>query len=152
MTTPGRRPLRFESFDDVMPDVERLLLGHSTVGAWSLAQTCRHLAIVIRRVVDLPASAPHDPSKWLGDDRKREVFETGLLPEGLPGIAEVLPSETFGERDEADGLREAIKHYLASPTGPVAPHRLFGPLSKAEWDQIQRIHLAHHLSFAKPMG
>ncbi len=149
MTTPGRRPLRFESFDDVMPDVERLMLGHSTVGAWSLAQICRHLAIVIRRVVDLPASAPHDPSKLLGDDRKREVFESGLLPEGMPGPPELFPSETLGERQEADGLRDAILHYQASP-GPVAPHRLFGPLTKAEWDQIQRIHLAHHLSFATP--
>ena len=150
MPTPGRRPLRFASFDDVMPDVERLMLGHSTVGSWSLAQICQHLATVARRVVDLPADAPQDPSKWLGEARKREVLESGLLPEGLPGAPGLIPSETLSEREEADGLRAAIEHYLASPTGPVAPHRLFGPLTKAEWDQIQRIHMAHHLSFAHP--
>jgi hypothetical protein len=46
--TPGRRTLRYESFDDVMPGVERLLKGHTTVGNWSLAQICRPLAMAIR--------------------------------------------------------------------------------------------------------
>ena len=46
--TPERRTLRFDRFDDIMPDVERLLAGHATVGAWSLAQICRHLATVMR--------------------------------------------------------------------------------------------------------
>ena len=53
---PGRRTLRYESFDEVMPDVERLLDGHTTVGNWTLAQICHHLAAVLRRHVDLPAS------------------------------------------------------------------------------------------------
>jgi hypothetical protein len=43
--TPGRRTLGYESFEEVMPDVERLLPGHTTVGDWTLAQICRHLAI-----------------------------------------------------------------------------------------------------------
>ena len=59
--TQGRRTLRFNSLDEVMPDVERLLEGHSTVGNWSLAQICRHLSTVMRRVVDLPASTPAGP-------------------------------------------------------------------------------------------
>ena len=36
--TEGRRELSFNSLDEVMPDVERLLEGHSTVGHWSLAR------------------------------------------------------------------------------------------------------------------
>lgn len=149
MTTPGRRHLSYASFDEVMPDVERLLAGHTTVGTWSLAQICRHLATVMRRVVDLPASTPHDPSRWVSEERKREVFDSGLLPEGLPSTEENLPTETLGEREEAEGLRIALAYYKASP-GPVIPHRLFGPLSKEEWDCLQLIHFAHHLSFAIP--
>ncbi|MDR3638771.1 MAG: DUF1569 domain-containing protein [Isosphaeraceae bacterium] len=147
--TPGRRPLSYTSLDEVMPDVERLLEGHLTVGQWSLAQICRHLGTVMRRVVDLPASTPHDPSQWVGEERKRQVFESGLIPEGLPAPAEVLPPEALDARDEAEGLRRAIVHYRASP-GPVIPHRLFGPLTKEEWDRLQLIHFAHHLSFAIP--
>lgn len=33
--TPGRRSLRYGSLDEVKPDVERLLAGHTTVGNWS---------------------------------------------------------------------------------------------------------------------
>jgi hypothetical protein len=147
--TSGRRTLRYNSFDEVMPDVERLLEGHTTVGRWSLAQICRHLATVMRRIVDLPASTPHDPSTWVPEERKQAVFESGLLPEGLPGPPEIMPNETLSEREEAEGLRAAIAHYKAS-SGPVIPHRFFGPLTKAEWDRLQLIHLAHHLSFAVP--
>lgn len=147
--TPGRRTLRYGSFDDVMPDVERLLEGHTTVGQWSLAQICHHLATVLRRVVDLPASTPQDPSQWLPEERKREVFATGLIPEGLPGPPEIMPTDTRGAVEEAEGLRAAIAYYEAS-SGPAIPHRFFGPLSRAEWDELQRIHLAHHLSFAVP--
>lgn len=147
--TPGRRTLRFQSLDEVMPDVERLLEGHTTVGGWSLAQICRHLASAMRRVVDLPASTPIDPSLRVPEEVKRQVFETGVLPEGLPGPPEVIPAETLSAREEAEGLRAAIAHYRASP-GPVISHRFLGPLSKAEWDQLQLIHFAHHLSFAVP--
>lgn len=146
---PGRRTLRFGSFDEIMPDVERLLQGHETVGQWSLAQICHHLATIMRRVVDLPASTPVDPSKLLGEEQKQKVLETGLIPEGLPLPAELAPVDAPGEREAAEELRQAIAHYQASP-GPAAPHRLFGPLTKAEWDRLQCIHCAHHLSFAVP--
>lgn len=147
--TPARRTLRFDSLDEVMPDVEGLLTGHATVGDWSLAQICRHLATVLRRVVDLPASTPHDPSQWVPEERKRQVFESGLLPVGLPAPPEILPPASLDDREEAEGLRAAIAHYLAS-SGPAIPHRLFGPLTKAEWDRLSCIHCAHHLSFAVP--
>ena len=147
--TPGRRALRYENLDEVMPDVDRLRIGHETVGNWSLAQICRHLSTVMRRVVDLPASTPSDPSQWAPEEQKRRVFETGMLPEGIPGPPETMPTKTLGEPEEAEGLRGAIAHYQAS-SGPVIPHRVFGPLTKGEWDRLQLIHLAHHLSFAVP--
>src|SRR3954454_1603130 len=125
MATQGRRTLRYGSLDEGMPDLERLLQGHTTVGNWSLAQICRHLSTVMRRVVDLPASTPHDSSQWVGEDRKREVLASGTLPEGLTGPPEVMPVNTLGEREEAEGLRAAVAHYKASP-GPVIPHRIFG--------------------------
>ena len=148
--TPERRALRFDSIDDVMPEVERLLEGHSTVGNWSLAQICRHLAAATRRVVDLPASTPHDPSTLVPEEKKRQVFETGLLPEGLSAPREIEPTDTAGAREEAAGLRAALAHYKASPTGPVIAHRFFGRMSKPEWDRLVCIHCAHHLSFAIP--
>ena len=146
-----RRVLQFASFDEVMPDVDRLLQGHETVGQWSLGQICRHLAKVLRRVVDLPATAPQDPSLWVSAEKKRVVLESGVLPVGLPAPEGVVPdaTEEFDAAVEAEGLRQALAHYQAS-SGPVIPHRFLGPLSKAEWDRVQLVHLAHHLSFAVP--
>ena len=147
--TPGRRDLRYGSFDEIMPDVERLLAGHETVGRWSLAQICRHLATVLRRVVDLPAATPADPSRWVPEEQKRQVLDSGILPEGIAGPPDTMPVEALDERDEVEGLRAALAYYQASP-GPAIPHRLFGPLTKAEWDRLQLVHCAHHLSFAVP--
>ena len=149
MTTAGRRTLRFRSLDEVMPDVEALLAGHTTVGTWSLAQICHHLATVMRMVVALPASTPQDPSLWIGEEAKRRVLETGMVPEGLPAPPQVLPSGALDERVEARALQRAIENYRAS-SGPKIPHRFLGPLTKAEWDELQLIHVAHHLSFATP--
>ncbi len=147
--TEGRRPLRYESFDGVMPDVERLLRGHKTVGNWTLAQICHHLAAVLRRHVDLPADTAFDPADRVPDEKKREVLESGVLPDGIVAPAGVAPEVVFNEREEADGLRAAIAYYLDS-SGPATAHRILGPLTKEEWDRFELIHLAHHLSFAVP--
>jgi Protein of unknown function (DUF1569) len=147
--SPGRRTLRYESFDEVMPDVERLLDGHTTVGNWTLAQICHHLAAVLRRHVDLPASTSFDPSDRVSEEQKRRMLESGILPGGIAAPPGVLPEAVRGERDEAEGLRAAIAYYRDSP-GPVIPHRILGPLTRDECDRFELLHLAHHLSFAIP--
>jgi hypothetical protein len=149
--TPGRRRLSYDNFDEVMCDVVRLLDGCTTVGNWSLAQICHHLATTLRRTVELPASTPQDSSQWIGEERKRQIFESGQLPEGFPAPPAVVPTAMLGERREAETLRQAIAYYKAS-SGPVIPHPYIGPLTKAEWDRFHLIHCAHHLSFAIPMA
>ena len=47
-----RRNLSFSRLDEVMPDVDRLLAGHRTVGNWSLGQICNHLAKGIQGSID----------------------------------------------------------------------------------------------------
>jgi hypothetical protein len=91
--TPGRRTLHFPDLDAIMPDVDRLLDGHTVVGHWSLAQICRHLATVMRLSVDLPASTPHDASRRVGEEQKRQFFEWGVVPEGMPASRRLLPDE-----------------------------------------------------------
>ena len=150
--TEGRRTLRFQNLDEITADVDRLMAGpHKTVGQWSLAQICQHLALATQRVVDAPAPAPTDPVPQVDQDLKRRVFETGRLPEGIPLPPNSAIPPARSAREEADALRDALAHYAASP-GPSCHHRVFGPLSKDEWDQLVRIHCAHHLSFAVPVA
>ena len=124
--TPGRRAIQFESLDEIMPEVDRLLEGHTTVGNWSLAQICRHLATVLRRVVDLPATTPHDPSQWVGEEGKRQFFESGLVPEGIPTSPQLVPVE--GARRARGGGGIASGHRplrgLAGARRPPPPVRV----------------------------
>ena len=147
--TPGRRTLRFASIDEILPEVERLQDGHTTVGSWSLAEICNHIAAAMRLAVDMPASTQHDPSLRFSDEAIERVFADGQIPEGLPRPPPVSSLEPLGETEAVDLLREAIAYYKDSG-GPRAPHRYFGPLSKERWDRLQCIHCAHHLSFAIP--
>ncbi len=146
---PNRRTLKYETIDAIMPDVDQLLAGHSTVGDWTLGQICEHLATVTKRVVDMPASTQHDPSSRVSDEQKQQVFASGELPEAMPLPSTMAPPDAVSAAEGADQLREALTYYQSSP-GPVAEHRLFGPLSKEEWDRLVRIHCAHHLSFVLP--
>ncbi len=147
--TTGRRTIRYANFDEITADVDRLLSGHITVGNWSLAQICRHLSTAMRRVTERPASTPYDTSLWMGEDQKRQFFESEMFPEAIPTAPALLPPEALSAREEAEALRQAIALCVASP-GPVSPHVLLGFLTKEEWNRFHCIHAAHHLSFAIP--
>ena len=147
--TPGRRPLRYESIDEIMPDVDRLLDGYTTVGKWSIGQMSRHLATIIRLSVDLPANPGQDPSKYLSPDQKRDFLENGVTPEGRPMPPGMEVPDSLDDREEAEGLRQAISHYQGSPD-TVMDHPGLGPLTRAEWDRFHCHHCSHHFSFAVP--
>lgn len=147
--TSGRRDIHFDSLDDIMPDVERLLQGYSKVGQWSVGQACRHLASIMRASVDLPASTQFDPAMLVDAKTRRAMLERGEIPEGIPTSPVLEPPAGLDDREEAENLRAAIAHYRSSP-GPVVPHPLLGRLSREEWDRIHGHHAAHHLSFAVP--
>ena len=83
-----RRTLEFASLTDVMPEVERLLAGHVTVGAWSLGQICHHLATAIRLTVDAPIRRREATREQ--DVARRLFFRSGEFPEGME--APIRPS------------------------------------------------------------
>ena len=146
---PDRRPLQFASIAAIMPAVEELLPGHRTVGIWSLGQICEHLATTTNRMLDLPASPPPDPSLRVSPEQKAQVFASGLLPEGIPLPGGLAPPDAVDSTEGARRLRKTLERFATSPP-PAAEHRLFGALSKEEWDRLVCIHCAHHLSFVHP--
>ena len=150
-TTTGRRPLQFATLAEVMPDVDRLLQGHRTVGRWSLAQICNHLAqTLIYSIEGFPDRAPWLLRRTFGAFAKRHVLATGVIREGGKLPERYLPRPGLDDRAEAEALRGALHLYSAHP-GPLADHPLFGPLDRAEWTRIHCVHSAHHLSFAHPL-
>jgi hypothetical protein len=148
----ARRPLTFASLDEVMPDVDRLLRGHTTVGNWSLGEICSHLAQGINRTIDgfpSTAKAPRIIRKTVGRFLLWRILRTGRFVEGMKAPAECQPASGADARIEAEALRAALRRFAAH-SGPLAEHPLNGAVSRAVWEQFHCIHCAHHLGFAIP--
>jgi hypothetical protein len=148
----ARRSLTFASLDEVMPDVDRLLRGHTTVGNWSLGQICGHLAQAINRTIDgfpLQTRAPWLIRKTIGRFLVWRMLRTGRFVEGMKAPAECQPAPAADARVEAESLRAALRR-LATHSGPLTEHPLSGAVSRAVWEQFHCVHCSHHLSFAIP--
>ncbi|MCP4245865.1 MAG: DUF1569 domain-containing protein [bacterium] len=146
--TAGRRTLRFENYDDLLAEIERLAPDHRTLARWSLAQICHHLA-------DTQDFSIHNPKPGIkttplyratvGRFALRVLLWFHYIPEGagnLPG-------------PDAPGLPNAIERLqqtvTAVSTEPMtAIHPIFGRLTQEQWRRFHLIHAAHHLSFAVP--
>jgi hypothetical protein len=144
---PERRQLTFQSLDDVMPEVARLLEGHTVVGNWSLAQILHHLAITIRST-SRPASAVPDATAEQSANRAR-FLALDRFPDGRPVPPPFDPPAGLDALVEAPSLARALEQFASAP-GPFPAHPMIGPLSGKEWNQFHVLHAAHHLGFAVP--
>jgi hypothetical protein len=146
-----RRKLDFVRLDDIMPDVERLLAAHSTVGRWSLAQMCRHLSDEFRYSLDgFPTLLlPWVIRRTAGAYIRRRLLRTRRMSEGLKVPAVYLPPPQLDVAAEARALRAAVDRFHAT-SEPLAEHPLLGRMTQSQWTDFHCIHCAHHLSFAIP--
>lgn len=150
-TNVSRRPLAFASLDRVMPDIDRLLGGHTTVGHWSLGQICNHLTQSLTWTVDgFPSLTPWVVRKTIGPLFLRRILKTGRFPGGIKLPKAYLPKPGLDARAEAEALRAALWHF-ASHTGPLSDHPMAGQIARAEWERFHCIHYAHHLGFVLPI-
>ncbi|QEH32566.1 hypothetical protein OJF2_10430 [Aquisphaera giovannonii] len=148
----NRRPLSFGSLSEVMPEVDRLLLGYEARGRWSLGQVCQHLARTIRFGVEGSSRRlPWLLRRTVGRAICGRVLATGRMPEGIPAPrgAGLVPQARADDRAEAEALRATIR-YFQGIAGPLPEHPFFGPLTREEWERLHCIHSAHHLSFLRP--
>ena len=102
---PNVRVWSMSSGNGIDPLVELRTVGRlapaSTVGNWSLAQICRHLADVLRLSVDLPAGA-------ISIDPARDT------PEAMGAYAEAIHPDLLGltgSPEEVDAAARAYKVY-----------------------------------------
>lgn len=149
----GRRVLKYESLDAIMPDVDRLLQGHQTVGNWSLGQICNHLTFGILgslegyRAKPLPGFLRATVGRLI----LSHMLKSETIREGVWLPKKDSPKPGLDARAEAEALRAALGLLVAEPE-PKGIHPFFGKLTRDQWDRFHRIHCAHHLSFAVPTG
>ncbi|HEY4313757.1 MAG TPA: DUF1569 domain-containing protein [Pirellulales bacterium] len=142
-----RRIIVFQDLAEVMPEVERLVAGHSPAGNWSLAQICHHLGTTIRLTArPVPeAGVPTAQQATLRDG----FFGLGAFPNGRASPAPFVPPEGLDLAKEAAALGDAIKRF-ATAQGPFPAHPMLGPLTGDQWHRFHTMHAAHHLGFVVP--
>jgi hypothetical protein len=148
-----RRELAFERIEQVMPEVERLLVGHATTGSWTLGQILNHLSTAIRLSLDPgvgPRELEYTPELVRGFEiRRRRFFKVGQFPRHVEVPLPIMtPAMGLDDRTEANSLAEALMLLIASE-GPFGTHPWLGPMSKQQWLDFHRMHCEHHLSFAR---
>lgn len=145
----ARRPLSFSDLSEVMPDVRRSMSGHRTVGHWSLGQVCRHLADSFDASIDGFGTRRHWIKRTLMGKRMLHYVFTKGIPTDYTVTNRLTPPPGIDLDQTATALSRAIERYR-SHQGRLHFHPLFGTLSRADWDRLQCIHCAHHLSFVIP--
>jgi hypothetical protein len=147
--------LRFESIDQVMADVDRLVEAERAgrlrrLGNWTLGQTLGHLATWAEySYTGAPLKVPFF-IKWFLRLRKRKVLygpmRAGVKIPGVEGgtlATDPLPLE------EALGRMRRVMERLKSEA-PTAPSPIFGPLKHEEWIALTLRHAELHLGFLIP--
>jgi hypothetical protein len=147
----GRRPLHFESFDELLADADRLAAADvDLLGNWSLGQVFRHLAIATNGSIDGFAFRLPRVSTWvvrLG--LKSRYLARGIRPGH--GTSRRWDSVKPGPTTVADGLAElhaAVARFKREPG--TRPHPAFGRMTDDEWHSFHLRHAELHLSFAVP--
>ncbi|MGB7158710.1 MAG: DUF1569 domain-containing protein [Tepidisphaeraceae bacterium] len=149
-----RRRLRFDSFDALIDEIDRLhACGYERTGAWDLPRACEHLTRVMRSSLE---GFGDMPVPWIVRAFGRFVFKptillTGRMPGGFPTARAMV-----AEDDDIRPASAAVSHCIATirevrdHAGAFHPSPLFGRLSPRQWRRMHLIHAAHHLSFLVP--
>lgn len=150
----GRRELRFNTYDDLLADAERMAaLEVTTLGNWSYPQILDHLAKSLNKMIDGPGFMLPMPMRFI----MRLTMMKKMVNEALdPGFKfpasvakEFTPSPEVELHAALESLRAAIDRVKSDPTR--AKHPAFGAITTEEWDQFQLRHCEMHMSFVQPV-
>lgn len=147
----NRRTLRFETYDDLSAEVDRLAASPvRCLGNWSFGQNCRHLAVVMNKSIDGFGFRAPWPVRLAASLLKGRILERGLWAGAqLPAIGKELLPDPVEDAAGVSELRTAIAR-LQRET-PMALHPVFGPLTPHDWLRIHLRHAELHLSFVEPL-
>ena len=153
----NKRQLKFQDFDDVMAEVQRLLEhGYVSHGNWNLAQTLVHLHDWMRFPLD---GFPIPPlpirgmlwlmSKTVAPGMLKKIFTNGFS-DGTPTMqSTVPPPDVMSAEAAAKQYQETIDR-LKSHQGKMHRSPLFGPMDRQKVEQLNLLHAEHHLGFLEP--
>ena len=151
----GRRMLRFESIDEMLAEVDRVVKAEKAgrlerLGNWTLGQVLGHLAVWAEYSYTGPPIKAPLLIKLTLRLRKRK-FLYGPMRAGIkiPGVkGGTLATEPMSV-DEALGRLQCVMQRLKTEA-PTVPNVIFGPLKHEEWIAVTLRHAELHLGFLIP--
>ena len=148
----NRRQLRYESFDDLLGDADRLASGNSrTLGNWTLAQIFDHLARWFRIAVErTDVQAPRWVQFILWQWRKRSLSMPSKPGFKIPSGSKAYcyPKRGFSTDRCPQDLHSAVSRFRGA--SQFAPHPAYGQLTRDAWQQLALRHSEMHMSFIIP--
>jgi hypothetical protein len=156
-SNPNKRKLKFQNFDEVMIEVQRLLEnGYVSHGKWNLAQSLVHLHDWMRFPMD---GFPTQPlpirgmmwvmSKTVAPAMLKKIIANGFSDGGPTMPSTVPPPDVMSDEASAKQYQETIER-LMSHDGQMHRSPLFGPMDRERVEQLNLLHAAHHLGFLEP--
>lgn len=148
-----RRDLRFEDTDQLLAELDRLGSGPvRTTGLWSFSQILEHLRDGVYWALNRDPAAYRSNGPVIEAEAGRRFYErmvrSGKMRAGVDNPNAPRTREEGDHRLPLRELRVAIQE-LESYSGPFPVHTFFGVLSADEWRIWNRLHCAHHLSYAE---
>ena len=120
----GRREVRYETFDDLLADAQRLVdVPITTLGNWTLPQILEHLAKSLHGMIDGVGMAMPMPVRWLMRLTMKKKMTTVAVPPGfqIPNAAKhMLPTETDSHA-ALERLRAAVERVKSEPKRAMHP-------------------------------
>ncbi len=147
-----RRELRFKTFDEARAELARLEKGPvETTGNWSYFQILTHCAKGAESsVTSFSTLKPWLLRRIVGPIALKKLFKDGFIPAGIGAKKGVKVERLEGDEKAALArLRKALDAF-EKHEGPWGEHPFFGKLDKKKWTLLTSLHLANHLSWAKP--
>lgn len=144
-----RRKLVFESYDDLIAELERLRNSEcEQLGNWNLGGICSHLNFYYSRSLDgFGSMLPWVIRTFMG----RPALWWQLRNDYKPGSMTVPKSVPKGDYDVNETLGESISLLKRlKEAKELHPSSFFGPMTVDQWKQMHLRHSAHHLSFLVP--
>lgn len=143
----ARRPLHFDDLSDVLSDAWTMAgRPHRSLGNWTLAQVCKHLADTIDGSIDGIRLGGHRLRRVLLGRRILAWTYRHGIPPGVTLDPKLNPPSDCAFESAYVDLEHAIARYRDFQ-GRLKPHPVFGRLKREEWDRLHCFHCAHHLSF-----
>jgi len=142
----GRRPVRYESLDELLADAERLAAagGVRALGNWSQGQIYEHLGRSLDASIDGVGFTLPAPVRWMMSLAMKQKFLKREIPAGFKSTAAFVPDETPVEQGLAS-LRTAIERQRRESNRVT--HPAFGNIGRQGWNDFNLRHAEMHMSF-----